>query len=398
MKNNTQSKAMRIALMLAFSVLFSASIFMSGCAKAAVQTETTPIATTTAKQTTVAATTTAIATTAAITAVPTPTLPSGANPLTGDMSMDPANIGKRSVSVSINNHPSALPSRGVSLADVIYEFETEGGQTRFLAVFADAAKVPEVGSIRSARIIACDLSAGTNSIFIHYGENGRVPEYVDTNKIDEIDGNIYSKGSDQSVNGEITLPNGIYFWRDSAWLKVRALEHTAVTNGANILRAISGCKLSLEGETPSLFTFTATPSPSLTSGTVCNKIVVYFSTNNDDSTFTYNPETKLYEKSQYGGDPQIDETTGDQVSVKNVVTLFANIVPHGDTTIDAYLNDGGTGLYASEGKAIDILWTKAGPHAPIILTDTNGKVVEVNVGKSYINVVRKTVADKTKIS
>ena len=393
MKNNTQSKAMRVALMLVFSVLFSTSILMSGCAKAAAQTQTTPIATTTAKQTTAAATTAA-----ATTSVPTPTPVSGANPLTGDMTMDPANIGKRSVSVSINNHPSALPSRGVSMADVIYEFETEGGQTRFLAVFADAAKVPEVGSIRSARIIACDLSAGTNSIFIHYGENGRVPEYVDTNKIDEIDGNIYSKGSDQSVNGEITLPNGIYFWRDSAWLKERDLEHTAVTNGANILRAISGCKISLEGETPSLFTFTATPSPSLISGTDCNKIVVYFSTNNDDSTFTYNPETKLYEKSQYGGDPQIDETTGDQVAVKNVVTLFANIVPHGDTTIDAYLNDGGKGIYVSEGKAIDILWTKAGPHAPIILTDKNGKVIEVNVGKSYINVVRKTVADKTKLS
>ena len=393
MKNNTQSKAFHTALMVAFSVIFSASVMLSGCAKAAAPTQTTPIATTTAKQTT-AATTTA----AAITAVPTPVLQSGANPLTGEMNMDPANIGKRSVSVSINNHPSALPSRGVSLADVIYEFETEGGQTRFLAVYADAAKVPEVGSIRSARIIACDLSAGTNSIFIHYGENGRVPEYVDTNKIDDIDGNIYSKGSDQSVNGEITLPNGIYFWRDSAWLKERDLEHTAVTNGANILRAISGCKISLEGETPSLFTFTEAPSPSLTSGTPCNKIVVYFSTNNDDSTFTYNPETKLYEKSQYGGDPQIDETTGDQVAVKNVVTLFANIVPHGDTTIDAFLNDGGTGIYASEGKAIDILWTKDGPHAPIILTDKNGKVVEVNVGKSYINVVRKTVADKTKLS
>lgn len=396
MKNITQSKAMHAALMLVFSVLFSASILMSGCGKTAAQTETTPVAATTAKQTTAAATTTT--TTAAITAVPTPVAPSGANPLTGDMSMDPANIGKRSVSVSINNHPSALPSRGVSLADVIYEFETEGGQTRFLAVYADAAKVPEVGSIRSARIIGCDLSAGTNSIFVHYGENGRVPEYVDTNKIDDIDGNIYSKGSDQSVNGEITLPNGIYFWRDSAWLQERDLEHTAVTNGANILRAISGCKLSLEGETPSLFTFTATPSPSLTSGTVCNKLVVYFSTNNDDSTFTYNPETKLYEKSQYGGDPQIDETTGDQVAVKNVVTLFATIVPHGDTTIDAYLNDGGTGIYVSEGKAIDILWTKDGPHGAIILTDVDGKVVEVNVGKSYINVVRKTVADKTKIS
>lgn len=320
------------------------------------------------------------------------------NPLTGVQDMDPANVGKRSIAVSINNHPEALPSRGVSKADVIYEFETEGGQTRMLALFSDVSKTPEVGSLRSARIIACDLAAGTNSIFVHYGKNARVPDYVSSNKIDHIDGNNYSKGSDQSVNGEITLPKGIYFWRDSVWLSKRALEHTAVTNGANVLRAISDLKISLEGDTPSLFQFTATPSTSLISGKSCNKLLVYFSQNNDDSTFTYNAETKLYEKSEYGGDPQIDETTGEQIAVKNVVVLYANIQPHGDTTIDAYLTEGGTGYYASEGLIIPITWTKAGPHDLIILKDQSGAEVSVNAGKSYINVVRKTVASKTQIS
>ena len=396
MKSKTNSKVMHTALMLTLSVLFSATILMTGCSKSAAQTEATTVAaTTTIQQTTAAPTATPSPTE---TAAATPASPFAVNPLTGTLDMDAANVGKRSVGVSINNHPSALPSRGVSAADVIYEFETEGGQTRMLALFADVAKAPEVGSLRSARIIACDLSAGTNSIFIHYGENARVPDYVANNKIDEIDGNIYSKGSDKSVNSEITLASGIYFWRDSDWLSKRALEHTAVTNGANMLRAISGCKITLEGETPSLFTFTSVPSPALAAGTDCNNLVVYFSTNNDDSTFTYNAQTKLYEKSQYGGDPQMDETTGTQIAVKNVVTLYANIVPHGDTTIDAFLNDGGTGYYASEGKIIEINWTKDGPHAPIVITDKAGNLVEVNVGKSYINVVRKTVAAKTKIS
>lgn len=395
MKSKTNSKVMHTALILVFSVIFSASILLTGCSKSAAQTEVTTVAATTVRQTTATPTATPSPTE---TAAATPVSPFAVNPLTGTLDMDPANLGKRSVSVSINNHPSSLPSRGVSAADVIYEFETEGGQTRMLALFADVAKVPEVGSLRSARIIACDLSAGTNSIFIHYGENARVPAYLTNNKIDDIDGNIYSKGSDKSVNGEITLASGIYFWRDSDWLSKRALEHTAVTNGANILRAIEGCKVTLEGETPSLFTFTSVSSPALTAGTDCSKLVVYFSTNNDDSTFTYNAETKLYEKSEYGGDPQIDETTGTQIAVKNVVTLYATIVPHGDTTIDAYLNDGGTGYYASEGKIIEINWTKAGPHAPIVITDKAGNLVEVNVGKSYINVVRKTVAAKTIIS
>ncbi|MEI8198517.1 MAG: DUF3048 domain-containing protein [Eubacteriales bacterium] len=396
MKSKNNSKVMHAALMLTLSVLFSATILMTGCSKSVAQTEATTVAAvTTTQQTTAAPTATP---SPAETAAATPASAFAVNPLTGTLDMDAANVGKRSVSVSINNHPSALPSRGVSAADVIYEFETEGGQTRLLALFADVSKAPEVGSLRSARIIACDLSAGTNSIFIHYGENARVPDYVANNKIDEIDGNIYSKGSDKSVNGEITLASGIYFWRDSYWLSKRALEHTAVTNGANMLRAIAGCKITLEGETPSLFTFTSVPSPALAAGTDCNKLVVYFSTNNDDSTFTYNAQTKLYEKSEYGGDPQMDETTGTQIAVKNVVTLYANIVPHGDTTIDAFLNDGGTGYYASEGKIIEINWTKAGPHAPIVITDKAGNLVEVNVGKSYINVVRKTVAAKTKIS
>jgi len=390
MKKKTLATSKTIALLLVFSVLFSAAMFMTGCSKTKAA-ETTAIATTAATK----------ASTAATTAAPSETTTASAyavNPLTGIEDMDKANIGKRSVSFSINNHPEALPSRGVSLADVIYEFETEGGQTRFLALFADASKVPEVGSLRSARIIACDLSAGTNSIFVHYGENARVPDYLAFNKIDDLDGNIYSKGSDQSVDGKITLADGIYFWRDSDWLSSRALEHTAVTNGESILRAFEDLKIPHEGETPSLFTFTAASTPALTKGADCTKLVVYFSQNNDDSTFTYNPDTKLYEKSQYGGDAQIDETTGEQVSVTNVVTLFANIQPHGDTTIDAYLNDGGTGYYASEGKIIEISWTKDGPHGAIVLIDKDGNPIEVNAGKSYINVVRKTVAAKTTFS
>lgn len=383
-------KILALGLVAAMSV---GAASLTACSKKAAATETAATVAPTTSAT--AAATTAAETTAGITAeTADPSNPNAINPLTGIQDMDPANVGKRSVSVSINNHPEALPSRGISSADVIYEFETEGGQTRMLALFADVAKMPEVGSLRSARIIACDLSGGTNSIFIHYGENGRVPEFLTSNHLDDIDGNIYSKGSDQSVDGVIKLSKGIYFWRDAVWLKSRALEHTAVTNGANVLRGITDLGIEINGETPSLFAFTTKSTPDLANGKSCTKMVVYFSTNNDDSTFTYDSATKMYLKSEYG-DPQIDETTGQQIAVKNVFTLFANIQPHGDTTIDAYLTEGGVGYYVSEGKIIDIKWTKAGPNDQILVTDMNGKTIQVNAGKSYINVIRKTVADKT---
>ena len=389
------NKRIMIQRILTFGIVAAMSASVVGLSSCSKKAAAETAAATTAATSATAAATTAAETTAGVTAeTADPSNPNAINPLTGIQDMDPANIGKRSVSVSINNHPEALPSRGIGSADVIYEFETEGGQTRMLALFADVAKMPEMGSLRSARIIACDLSGGTNSIFIHYGENGRVPEFLTSNHLDDIDGNIYSKGADQSVDGVITLSKGIYFWRDSVWLQSRDLEHTAVTNGANVLRGITDLGITLDGETPSLFAFTSKSSPSLAAGKSCTKLVVYFSTNNDDSTFTYDSATKMYLKSEYG-DPQIDETTGQQIAVKNVFTLFANIQPHGDTTIDAYLTEGGIGYYCSEGKLIDIKWTKAGPNDPILVTDMSGKTIQVNAGKSYINVVRKTVTDKT---
>lgn len=387
MKTITYSKHSRKLIAIVFLIIIGSTLLTSACAGKAAATETTAAATT--QITTTAESTEATA------ANTTSDSPYAVNPLTGVQDMDKTNVGKRSISVSINNHPEALPSRGVSSAEVIYEFETEGGQTRMLALFADVSKVPEIGSLRSARIIACDLSAGTNSIFVHYGKNARVPDFLAANDIDHIDGNNYSKGSDQSVNGEITLSDGIYFWRDSVWLGQRALEHTAVSNGTQILRAMNDLKIAAEGETPSLFTFTSESTPALKAGEACTKLVVYFSQNNDDSTFTYNPITKMYAKSQYGGDAQLDETNGAQIAVTNVVTLFANIQAHGDTTIDAYLTDGGSGYYASEGKIIEITWSKEGPHSPIVLMDKDGKEIQINAGKSYINVVRNSVTAKT---
>lgn len=317
------------------------------------------------------------------------------NPLTGEADMDPANYGKRSIAIVINNHHEAMPQRGISMADVIYEYETESGQTRLLALFANINKVPEIGSIRSARILSTDLAAGTNSIFIHFGLNNRVPDEIAAYGIDHIDGNNYCKSSGTSVNGEITLSGNIFFWRDDVWKSERSLEHTAVTNGEQLLRAIAYKEFSLDGVTPKLFDFVESDSESLLNGSPCTDLKIYFSATNDDANFVYDNELKMYAKSQYNGTPQIDETTGAQLYVKNVFVLYANIQSHGDVTIDAFLEDGGSGYYVSEGKIIPITWSKDSPVSPIVVVDENGSPVKVNAGNSYINIVRDTRIDQT---
>ncbi len=383
---NKMLLAKRIQAVLLTIVMCASVLSVSSCAKKNTATETV-IGSFTASS--------AIATTqesAAETTAPAPEF--AVNPITGIADMDLDNVGLRSVTVSINNKHAALPSRGLSQADAIYEFQTEGGQTRLLALYADASTIPEVGSLRSARIIACDLSAGTNSIFIHFGKNARVPAYATDIGLDHIDGNDHSQNHGQSVDGQIELGDGIYFWRDDVWKSERAIEHTAVTNGTQILRAINDLDISLTGETPSLFNFTTDSTPALANGTTANEIIVYFSQTNPDGTFTYDASTGLYAKSEYSGTAQIDETTGEQIAVKNVFVLFADIQSHGDTTIDAFLTEGGDGYYASEGKIVAITWSKDSANDPIVVMDTNGNEIQVNAGTSYINIVDNDVTSK----
>ena len=389
-----------IAAALAMALPLSAV----ACSKETEETTTAPTtAATTTTEAVVETTTEATETTTEETESPLldalydPSIPYSVNPVSGLQDMDPANEGHRSVAIVVNNCHAAMPQRGISKADAIYEYETEGGQTRLLAVFADVNTVPEIGSLRSARILSSDLAAGNNSIFIHYGRNARVPDHIAMCGIDHIDGNNCSGGSNNSANatdGYVNLPNGLFFWRDSVWLSQRALEHTAVTDGRHLAEAIEYFNIEAEGETPFLFNYVP-ESAEIEAADPCSEINVYFSATNDDALFTFDPETGMYTKCQYGGTPQIDQTTGEQIAVRNIMVIFARIQGHGDGTIDAYITDGGSGYYVSDGHIMPITWTKDTPLTPIVMYNEDGEEVEVNRGVSYICIVDDDKASNT---
>lgn len=55
------------------------------------------------------------------------------------------------MAVMIGNNDKSRPQYGLDQADMYVEAETEGGITRIMAVFANAARVPaQLGPVRSA--------------------------------------------------------------------------------------------------------------------------------------------------------------------------------------------------------------------------------------------------------
>lgn len=72
------------------------------------------------------------------------------NPLTG-LSTDPATLDRRPLLIKVSNLPREVrPQSGLSRADIVYEYYTEEGTTRFIAIYY-GKDATQVGSIRSAR-------------------------------------------------------------------------------------------------------------------------------------------------------------------------------------------------------------------------------------------------------
>lgn len=148
----------------------------------------TPAATFTPSHTpTPSSTPTATATatsTATDTPSPTPTpvgpflYPDGINSLTGLPYPSAAAMNRRNLIVKISNYPPVVrPQTNVNAADVVYEYEVEGGVTRFAAIYRSNAP-SVVGPVRSGRLMDLHLVPMYESLFAYSGASAPVQQLI----------------------------------------------------------------------------------------------------------------------------------------------------------------------------------------------------------------------------
>jgi hypothetical protein len=109
-------------------------------------------------------------------------------PLTG-VALDPEDaeeLERRPAAiVKIPNNELAHPHTGLEHADVVYEQETEGGTTRFAAVF-HSTHPDVVGNIRSARPVDISLAAPYEGVFVYAGARAEVLEMIEAARLTTV--------------------------------------------------------------------------------------------------------------------------------------------------------------------------------------------------------------------
>jgi len=102
--------------------------------------------------------------------------PDGYNPLTGLPYPNQAAADRRNLLVKISNYPPVVrPQSGINAADVVYEYEVEGGVTRLAAIFRSNAP-DHVGPVRSGRLTDLELVPMYQALFAYSGASDPVTQ------------------------------------------------------------------------------------------------------------------------------------------------------------------------------------------------------------------------------
>jgi hypothetical protein len=308
--------------------------------------------------------------------------PANVNPLTGLAVSDPSILMRRPIAVKVSNFPrNARPQAGMSKADILFEWYTEHGDTRFMALFygQDAEKV---GPIRSVRIQDFSFVPLFDSILVHVAGYGPVIDRMNLLGIDAVQ--------------ELGAGSMGALWRDDDTV------NGVFANTAKMTQYVKHIELD-PGTQPKLDGMAFNPEPYAGDPASIGILMNFSSAAHGE--WKYDTAKQRYLR--YSEDeanrmvPLLDRTTHEQLAVDNLVVLFdywtrcfvQTIGNKGQTVIvdnelwEFNFQGSGQAFFFRDGKMQIGQWKSNGNHAPLQFLDKNGKTYFLHPGSTYITVI-----------
>lgn len=323
------------------------------------------------------------------TAAPTPTAtpslypmgpsvyPAGADPLTGLIVANPSLLNLRPLAIKVSNFPrSARPQAGLSKADLLFELYTEGGATRFLALYYGQS-ADKVGPIRSARVEDTSITPLYDAILVHvqaYEDVWNELYAMGIANINEFPASCPAICRDPTVAVQV----------NSAFGNTQALDAYATNT-------------QLETGKPNLAGMIFNQAPPANS-TPARGLVVNFS-RSAIAEWQYDASSGLYLRSsetEGGGLAALnDSTTNQQLAVDNALVLFVPYNRYFGATTSAEmwqlaLKGSGRAVFFRDGGAVTGTWRTAVPGQPLQFFDSTGQPYALKPGNSWIAVIGKS--------
>jgi Protein of unknown function (DUF3048). len=285
-------------------------------------------------------------------------------------------LNQRPIAAMIDCETIAMPHYGVAEADIVYDLMNNvmnGRITRFMAIYKDYANIPQIGSIRSTRTTNVWLAGEWNAILCHDGEAWYAIEHLNRDYAQQHLSGIFSR-----------VDNG------------KPREFTEYIMAGDVTSAAESYGFDLDynqykqdGEHFSFVKY----NTELDTGLFSTATAVQLPYPHNETSLTYNTETKSYDLSMYG-ELHKDAEDDQVLTFTNLLLLDSNFTEYPDGGYVYYNICGqtGNGYYLTNGKMEPITWQKEGADESIThYYDSNGNLLQMNRGKSYISYVPSDV-------
>ena len=271
--------------------------------------------------------------------------------------------------IQVENLNLARPQSGLSTADIVYEYETEGGISRFSTMFF-TPPTATIGPVRSARLVTIRLVDVYNATLVYSGGSTYVVQTL----------------ADQGVRqyNETSAQGALYR------ISSRVPPHNLYTDGSHFAPLVQR----VGPQSASYQLWTRTPQTALPpGGTPLPKFSVPVSAS-ENPDYSYDAATGGYQRTEPDTGVLIDQDTQAPWEPKTIVVLpvAVTVAPEvedvsGTFGLDFAIVASGPGQLAVGGQLYAITFTQGGSGPPQ-LTLANGQPAPVAPGQVLIELVR----------
>ena len=323
---------------------------------------------------------------------PSPTKPAIPTwPMTGIESKT-ASKTKPVLVIKVENDPSVRPQSGLDSADIVFEELVEGGITRFCTIFQ--SKLPkEIGPIRSVRHVDASIASPIADYFVFSGGARPTLRYLRSNLPQDV--KILTEGAPGMHRTNYHYaPHNLFL--NPQTLVAQSSHSNSATSGIFVRPASSDWAMPTLTATPkptASSSESAAPRPVVAIYTPASGAHVVFS-NGETPNWEWN--AKRHEWVRFEGSNPHNSKDGRQLGFTNLVALHVQTVdagyrdPAGNFVPRTVFTGTGKGTVLMDGKAVAVTWTKSDLAAQVTLKDVTGKVVSLNPGRTWVELVPDT--------
>ena len=271
------------------------------------------------------------------------------------------------VIIQVENLNGARPQSGISDAELVYEYETEGGISRFSSFFFHTPS-SQVGPVRSARLVTIKLDKTYN-------------------------GTLMYSGASQYVNQQLAA-NGVRFYSEGSGALFRITSRYAPHNLYTDTTHVQGLLNQVNPPVAGYSLWDRTTIAALPPGGAAAARVTVPVSASEQPIFTYDPASGTYTRTEQDTGTFVDAATGNPWHIGTVVVLHVPIVL-GPEEEDVSGTHGLDHTIAGNGPAevfVGGQWYGAtfhqGPSGPPALTLLNGVPAPIAGGPVLIVLTR----------